>query len=175
MTEKKLEACLFAKQTHCDIPSWLSCIETSNECAFSKIRVKEPELMTLQEAYKKAGTQDVLKCNDYESRRDFIYSASIHFKYANSDQWQIIPEPKVLNGEDVYASNSHEILHDLEVEPEDFIKIWEVADKNGQLKQWLNHKPLRNTIQFFIDSPGCEDFKPVLREALKNLKPLKPE
>ncbi len=90
----------------------------------------------------------------------------------DSKKRQIIPaEPKVLSAEDMLCH-----MDDFDKNHEDdIVKYGEAMDQNGQLKQWLNHKELREAAERCKNSKGSGEmgFANInLFNVLKNLKPL---
>lgn len=142
-----------------------------NESA-DKFKTKEPEMMTLQEAFEKAKKGQRI---EHPTEASFIKNDTpppfdLSYKSAIEKKWQIIPaEPNVLSAEDYIMSKSFPYS-----EYNDIREAFKSGDKNGQLKQWINHKELRGAAeQFEKRYPASND--PLFKNALKNLKPFKPE
>lgn len=100
----------------------------------------------------------------------------IDLDHALSKEWRIKKaEPKVLTAEELV---DHHIVGEPLMATVDFA---ELCDKNGQLKQWLNHKELRESflnllskVKLYMEEPTCNDFLPHVEYAEKALKNLKP-
>ena len=119
----------------------------------------EPELMTLQEAFEKAGNEDCIYHPEHGGAEMRIKKKNFHKnavfgRVVFSHAWQIIPaEQKVLNAHDYIASQQG--LKYLKSYREREIAIdwgksgFDHGDKNGQLKEWLNHKELREAVEDF--------------------------
>jgi hypothetical protein len=93
---------------------------------------------------------------------------------ALSDQWQVQKaEPKVLGGGDWYHENyPRKKSWAPHTEPE-MIHAFISGDKNGQLKQWVAHKELREAAEWFIQEYNGlrANLKKAMKEALSKIKP----
>ena len=88
------------------------------------------------------------------------------------DDWVIIPaEPKVYCAEEIAIACLKSNGKDSDPTAFEISLITE-GEKNGQLKQWLNHKELREAIERYEDNLGDYDSRNEIIEAYANLKPL---
>jgi hypothetical protein len=161
----KCDLCKYEKKGYGENPCAV-CLE--NQIIENQFKPKEPELMTLQEAVGKSKDNDLIKHHsvfglEFMKKHHEDYKVSV-FR-AIGRKWQIIPaEPKVLSVDEWEESVD---LDDYSIQG-----AFETGDQNGQLKQWLNHKELRERVEKFtrLQSPHHP-----LRITLENIKPLKAE
>ena len=113
--------------------------------------------MQLKEAFERANDGDKVYCGVTQGnfcviKRDGKTPKHIQLsvKAALSDQWQIIPgDPKVLNASEIRTKVTHEDPNNTESYRKLMYVCAEYGIENGQLKEWLNHKELRETVEDF--------------------------
>lgn len=94
--------------------------------------------------------------------------ACLNRKYFQRNDWVIVSaEPNILDFQEWWESN--DITGCGTAKPS-----FEAGDKNGQLKQWINHKELREAVEAVIQSGSIVDpgAKQRLVYAFQDLKPL---
>jgi hypothetical protein len=148
---------------------------------------KEPELMTFAEARKKAKKGDVLKLSipgpsdGYfvtEIKVGFNHYFNLTWDQYDSDQWEIIPaEPKVKTFEEIIKDDYPD--YNRGGVSFGYITVIDLMKKASE-QQWLNHKELREAVENVLNqidqhNSVSDVAMGSLKEALKNLKPLKAE
>jgi hypothetical protein len=146
-------------------------------------RMEQPELMTLQEAVHQMKEGDKFRKTDPSMPKDdstAVCKGGLFYWESNgkeiglmSDTLKmkgvIIPaEPVVLSAEESlkeYLSGKDVFKGEQFLFKAGFYR----GEKNGQLKQWLNHKPLREAVERFVRTQNPEH---PLRKELENIKPL---
>lgn len=111
-------------------------------------------MLTLAEAYDAACDDDLLICGEFRiaERKDNIKHHNIPFKAVYTRKWSVgEAEPKVLT--------TTEYLGKIGAEPDfsDTGYHFDQGDKNGQLKQWLNHKELRELCEDLFNQLSNEE------------------
>lgn len=113
--------------------------------------------------------------------KDIKENCKISFSYIEitSGKWQIKrAEPKVLTNIDIENLIVNDSGYDnscgyLSIPLDQIEFLIEKIDKNGQLKQWLNHKELREAVNYLAEDWTCtNDSRIKIENALKNLKQL---
>lgn len=167
----------------------------SNACGFyfpKEWIKKQPELMTLQEAHKKADIGDKIyfhgrlvftKSEKYENRPIILIEQAIE------DKWHVEKaEPVVLSAEEWILNDngcsdcktSFPECDGCQFDAKNMVMSFNTGDQNGQLKQWLNHKPLREAVNDFMVDIYAKTLSKVdvlahsrkIEYARSNLKPL---
>jgi len=128
---------------------------------------EKSELMTLQEIFEKCNPGDtvqgkglhlIMKDNGalyYKHNEAINETPALLVKHDFlKKEWKIIPaEPKVLSADEIFNNHPGWTLYDNDIiSLNSFESIYKIVDQNGQLKQWLNHKELREVCQGFIDA-----------------------
>jgi hypothetical protein len=149
---------------------------------------KQPELMTLQEAHKKANIGDKITFHGRLAyvKREKNESVVILETQANEEEWQVIPaEPVVLSADEweksYYAIDQSEPLYD----SNDLKNGFDAGDKNGQRRRDKEYKePMKAFIELlekakrYMENHNCNDFTAYIEQSektLKNIKPLEKE
>jgi hypothetical protein len=145
--------------------------------------IKEPELMTLQDAIFKMNPGDSFKSEsdgmvyimtEDKNLKEPNHKESIPINpFTLKDQGKIIPvEPKVKSIREIYKDQ----FPGTPLEDGCILSFGVKCNDNGRLWEWLNHKPLREAVETLMLRIDIHyRIKDVLREPLKNLKPLKAE
>lgn len=137
----------------------------------------EPELMTLQEAFEKAGSDDVLRCRGFGSaeRRNITILGNFPFKIVIEKCWQIIPAELKLVDAQEFIYNTFDDMKNLDKDddPEFTYPEMVAAFDGGEENQWLNHKELREAVEKWIHVGSNSQTVSKIVEVYKNLKPLK--
>jgi hypothetical protein len=80
-------------------------------------------------------------------------------------------EPKVLTADESWENIDY-AFSSMDLNETIYKDGFEKGDKNGQLKQWLNHKELREAVEELLTHPLLHNIANNVRNALNNLKPL---
>lgn len=129
--------------------------------------------MTLQEAFEKAGDDDLLVCDlgdcAVANKKSELINSDIPCEVAVSKTWKVIPaEPKVLTY-DKWVIKNHTNQNDWEI---GYIRIaFEAGHQNGRLERDLEVRPVIEKVERCMQLPSCNDFSMVMN----NLKPLNKE
>jgi len=146
--------------------------------------------MKLHEAIKKMEPEDICRRSNIKPGFRSLDSGTLVFESDNknrtfpfnssdftSESWEIIPEkPKAFTVEELMEKQhipdeikgDHQSVWNLR-------SICDTFDQNGQMKQWINHKKLREVAEFLVSRNDIADrITTSLKTAIENLNPLKP-
>lgn len=150
--------------------------------------------MNLKEAFERANDGDTLV--DNHSTATFLKgdykNIMVSLVASFSIGWEVIPaEPKVLSEDEAFERDEVQDMiggnekwnHGCEV---GYRTGFQDGDKNGQLKEWLNHKELREAVSALINSIvyaswanmdflDYREYVKMIKKAHENLKPLNVE
>ena len=108
--------------------------------------------MYLREALASASDGDTLidKCTRESFFKGVYGNINVSLTASISIEWVVIPvESKVLNASEIRTKVTHEDPHNTESYRKLMYACAEYGIENGQLKEWLRHKELRETVEDF--------------------------